>query len=362
MRKRDRIIVSGGGIAAVFVLAVMSSAVYGLVLHPGGEPDMGTWTDHPNVAVVGRVHYYNASTGSNYYGSCVAIAPNFIITARHIVADVGSSVYLGGVEYKVRAVWYEPSTDGSADLRVCGISLPSGEPANLSEYAGLYTVANELNKDIVMGGYGKGRGAEVPLPPEGPPYYGYAWSGGNTVQRWGQNKIGGYATVTSGSYTSNAVIADFDALGVGGARPYEATVAVWDSGGGWFINASGVWKLAGISAYVSRGDASWYDDPETGLPDSLYAVRISSYYTWINEVLAEGFCMLPMAADITDDCKVDIEDLSELASEWLRNDCGVSNNWCDGADYGPQDGVVNMNEFSVMAGEWLWDYNWPDGD
>jgi hypothetical protein len=353
MGKRNRIVVSGSGIAAAAVVLAMSSAVYGLVLHPGGEPDMGTWTDRPNAAVVGRVHYYDGS--NNYYGSCVAIGPNFMITARHVRGEIGSSVYFGGVEYIVRSVWYEPADGGSADLRVCGISRPSGEPANLSEYASPYTVANELNKDIVMGGYGGGRGAERPV--DGPPYYGYAWVYSNTTQRWGQNKIGGYATVNSGGYTSNTVKADFDALGTGGARPYEAAVAVWDSGGGWFIDVSGVWKVAGVSAYVSRNYESWYDPP-----DSLYAVRISSYYTWIEGVLAESFCMLPMAADITDDCKVDVEDLGELASQWLRNNCDANNNWCDGADYGPQDGVVNMHEFSVMASEWLLDYNWPGGD
>jgi hypothetical protein len=355
MGKRNRIILSGSGIATAAVVLVMSSAVYGLVLHPVGEPDMGTWTDHPNVAVVGRVHYYDVGTSSNYYGSCVAIAPNFVITARHVRAEVGSSVYFGGVEYKVRAVWYEPSADGLADLRVCGISRPDGEPANLSEYVGLYTTANESGKDIVMGGYGGGRGGDRPVG--GPPYYGYAWVYSNTTQRWGQNEIDGYATVTSGSYVSKTVIADFDAPGVGGARPYEAALAVWDSGGGWFIYTGGVWKLAGVSAYVSRSDESWYNPS-----DALYAIRISSYYTWINEVLAEGFCMLPMEADITGDCKVDVEDLSELAGEWLRNDCSVTNNWCDGADYGPQDGMVNMYEFCEMASEWLLCHSWPVSD
>ena len=143
------------GIRLLCVMFILASPVRALVLHPEHEPDV-SWTNKPVDNVVGR-WTTNAS--------CVAISPNYILTVRHAGGGVGSSVYFDGVTYIVAQVWNEPADDGeTADLRVCRIEMVNGGPANLNDYVGLYTTRDEVRrkKYIVIGGYGKGRGAGIP--------------------------------------------------------------------------------------------------------------------------------------------------------------------------------------------------------
>ncbi|MBN1766377.1 MAG: right-handed parallel beta-helix repeat-containing protein [Sedimentisphaerales bacterium] len=63
-------------------------------------------------------------------------------------------------------------------------------------------------------------------------------------------------------------------------------------------------------------------------------------------------------ADINNDDIVDILDFEMVATNWLRDDC-ESPDWCDGADFIPEapagpDGSVDMDDFIVFAGDWLW--------
>ncbi len=56
-------------------------------------------------------------------------------------------------------------------------------------------------------------------------------------------------------------------------------------------------------------------------------------------------------ADLTGDCRVDLEDFTIVATWWL-DDCNVSNIWCDEADIG-QNGTVNLSDFAVLAAQLL---------
>ncbi len=57
--------------------------VWGIVLHTDNEPNLATWVDRPSTGVVGR-------WGTN--ASCVAIAPNYVITTRHQGISSGTTV------------------------------------------------------------------------------------------------------------------------------------------------------------------------------------------------------------------------------------------------------------------------------
>jgi len=311
-------------ICVLFITAFLfygTGPALGVVLHPDGEPNLASWTDRPDPNVVGR-------WGSN--ASCVAVSSNCVITVRHAGGGVGTSVEIGGNTYVVTQVW----NHSTADLRIarlCG--------AHLISFVGLHEDANEIGEEIVIGGYGMGRGSPLDS-------YGYTWSGlNNQTQRWGQNKVDGTEDdSTVAGYTSDVIIADFDGYGAPGprgAQPYEAAIAAWDSGCGWFIKVGATWKVAGLSRAVSHLDESWYDPP-----DYIDAVRISSYATWISGTIPG--CV---PRDLTVDCWVDFADFAVLARHWLDTGC-QSPDWCEGADL-DLDGDVDWDDLDYLLEGWL---------
>ncbi len=60
-----------------------------------------------------------------------------------------------------------------------------------------------------------------------------------------------------------------------------------------------------------------------------------------------------LTSDISGDCYVDYEDLKIITDNWLNTDCTEPDN-CEGADFEPTDGVVNLFDFSSFAEQWLW--------
>jgi GH35 family endo-1,4-beta-xylanase len=67
-------------------------------------------------------------------------------------------------------------------------------------------------------------------------------------------------------------------------------------------------------------------------------------------VLAAGY---GLTSDISGDCYVDYEDLKIIADHWLNTDCTEPDN-CEGADFEPPDGIVDLLDFSDFAQQWLW--------
>ena len=336
-------------------MLLLTACAYGLVLHPDGEPPVN-WTAKPPDSVVGQ-------WGSN--ASCVAIAPNYILTARHQGGGIGTSVVFSGVNYLVAQIWNEPSTAGSADLRICRIKqVPPPEdpnadiPANLHYYVTLYIRTDEAGQDVVIGSYGDGRGAELKQTNQ---TYGYQWDGStNTTQRWGSNTVD--ATLANGAaagFVTDLLRSDFDGLGEGNSTPYEAAGADHDSAGGWFVQCEGVWRLMGLNLYVEGHEnfpeQTWFREmtnPNSSDPDINWALRISSYASWINSIVAPPTCVSLVAGDFSGDCSTDGTDLDLLIGQWRRTDCSAANNDCAGVDFQP-DGSVNMLEFAFLTAGWL---------
>jgi hypothetical protein len=64
-------------------------------------------------------------------------------------------------------------------------------------------------------------------------------------------------------------------------------------------------------------------------------------------VYASGY---QLAADLSEDCAVDLNDLVLFVQYWLDTDCGTSNG-CQGADLG-SDGSITMSDLAVFSAEW----------
>lgn len=268
----------------VCILLVACSISSAIVLHPDGDPNLSVWTDRPSNFVVGRW-----STNA----SCVAIAPDLILSVKHQGGDIGTDIVLGSTTYKVSQL-----VNLSVDLRVARITTQAGTAANLTEYAPLHTGTNETGNAIVLGGFGKGR--NITLANGGIPY-GYTWKNeSNLTRRWGTNNIDWLANLDTPYGATDLLQADFDDLAsniqkslrsFANSSVYEAIPAEYDSGGGWFIKNSvtGQWHLAGITAYLANSRAeSWFrssTDPIQLMPDIFYGIRISSYDDQITPII-----------------------------------------------------------------------------
>ncbi|MBE3071194.1 MAG: autotransporter-associated beta strand repeat-containing protein, partial [Planctomycetes bacterium] len=265
------------GLVAAMLCLVPAAAAFGLVMHPGddtppalrpGDGAVGRWVDN---------------------GSCVAVAPNYVVTTRHQHYDyAGTSVVIDGVGYLTAEIFnhYE------ADIRVVRIVTPAGLPANLSYYIAPYTGSAEKFKNAVIGGYGKGRGDTLLTP--GGVAYGYTWAGtANTTLRWGANRIDDTPVApVNQTYRSYILQADFDATNGFRYVEHEAAPGDWDSGGGWFIDVSpdnsGDWRLAGLTRATEHGSIgqTWFRDLDGNLDsDYIDAVRVSPYAAWMSGIL-----------------------------------------------------------------------------
>lgn len=330
------------GLATVALLLLSNRPALGLILHPDGEPNLAIWTERPHQDIVGRW---------GYTGSCVVIWQNYVITTRHQSGGVNTAVEIDGVKYTVSQVW----DHNNADLRVAKL-----QNANLTNIVGIYENADEVGKEMVIGGYGVGRGE--PLQNSGITY-GYGWSNsGNNVLRTGTNKIDGNENDnTLKGLTSDIIIADFDGPGEGEGTFYESIPASYDSGGGWFIKIRDRWKVAGLSRAVNAhyeeghdGDPNyavyqtWFrnrTDPNIPLSDYMDAVRISSYAQWIKSIVAGE-----VAGDLDGDGYVGFADLTIIARFW-QSECQEPS-WCWGADFEP-DGDVDLKDVAEFINHWL---------
>jgi len=227
--------------------------------------------------------------------SFVVIDPNYILTTRHQGGDSpGTPLWLNIngtlTEFKTGTYY----TNASADIRVIQILNWDGTLANLQHYVAPYTGASETNKTAVLSGFGKGRDDSQTVP------NGYAWAGSsNTTQRWGYNLIEStYRGVTpkDTNYVSDVIVAYFDNYTAANHKDYEAAIAQWDSGGGWFVDTTGNgnWQLVGLSAYVEHSGQSWYQgntekagtyNPPGYPADYEMAIRVGTYAGWINGYL-----------------------------------------------------------------------------
>ena len=318
--------------AAVFLAASLLAAgpAAGIVLHADSDAPAGT----PNAAVVGR---WCSNASAVAIGRSGWAVTNYIITTRH-QGQNSTSVWFGGTEYQIVETWNHPT----ADLRVVRIQTLDGQEAYLPNFVQWYTGTDETDPTVsncVIGGFGKGRGSELRTASN--KLYGYTWSGANNqTQRWGSNNIEWSGTKSDGTYTSDVIKADFD-----GPASKDAAVALYDSGGGWFIQKNGVWYVAGLTRGVDPGHAtgeSWFADPVTGQPrpDVIDAVRVSSYASWIDGKLPEW----SIPGDYNHDGYVDQTDYLTWANNYGQT---VARPY-DGAD-GSGNGIIDQTDYVVWA-------------
>jgi secreted trypsin-like serine protease len=231
---------------------------------------------------------------SNGTFSGTLIAPNYVLTAAHVVAGIAgnpSAVTFqmnagASVQIAAQQIFVNPgytgvaASDGIVHNDLAIIRLGDLAPAGVPYYS-LYSPAVTTGTTLKLVGYGTGgdglTGATILNDP--------------TVKRTGENKAdillpyGATHDVfmydfDGPSFASNAFGANVAANATLGAN-VEATVGSGDSGGAAFVFDNGTWKLAGVNTFtgsVGIGAPGFYGSIGGGM-------LLSAQSTWINSVV-----------------------------------------------------------------------------
>ena len=255
-------------VAAALLAALVGARPASAVIIDSGDGTGNTSkpADDPGWQNVGKVNGLNA----------VYLGYGWVITAGHV--GLGNFELDGSVYPAVPNTWTQiaDSSNVSADLGVFRIDPP---PYQLPALA-LPTSAPPLGTSVALIGFGQSRGAATIWRG----IRGWLWAGGST-KRWGTNTVGAdlgglvnSLPLATGGNLTQAVVADFTENAPGD----EATVAVGDSGGAFFVKTGGSWKLGGVTFALGT-----YDQQPSGTSlygNVVYASDLSYYRAQVLEV------------------------------------------------------------------------------
>lgn len=239
------------------------SALFSSCFSIGGLIDPSVPDSHyieyaKNFHYVGKIYGLNMNS-KDYFGSCVAITDNVVLTAAHIVQEMKTAkVLINNKQINViKSIAHQDfriDKLGHNDIAICFLE----ESIGLEWYPSLYTNKNEINKLCCLSGYGA---------------YGTFFSG---------------PTKTDNQRRAGSNYIDYTELGVLICTPstdntktaLEFLICPGDSGGGLFIDN----KLAGIHSYVLTFKPSKKQESAH--------TRISDHVEWIEKhkklIIQEG--------------------------------------------------------------------------
>ena len=225
----------------------------------------------PALAVVRHPDAYESSTGDptgpqptwfarwDDDASAVAVGPNHILTTRHQGGGVGSTVVFPTINVppggNTGTYVATAETILGPDLRLVTIS------GTLSSYASVYD-GPVLGSSIVLGGFGAQRVSDRVEGNNVLTGYITNYNALTTVTQNNNPLLLGANRVESEIIDEGTpyLVADFDApdqapysgvfLPPTNKVNHEASIGVADSGGGWFFNDNGTWKLVGVNAFA----------------------------------------------------------------------------------------------------------------
>jgi len=278
-----------GPIAAIACLVAATPAFAGVI---GSGNDSAYRTLASYYSSVGQIQGYDAS--GEFAASGVVIAPNWILTAGHVVSGATSLNFFldGGGDFSSFASrtaiaansWtayskYDGNLNSGYDIGLIHVATDLVATYGVTA-AVLYSGIAEVGKVGTMVGYGMtGTGATGATTFDG-------------LKRAGQNMIDAVA-ITPGK-DNRILLSDFDSglasdNSYGSAFPLsmEYMIAPGDSGGGLFIPCGSPTSYADdcLAGITSFGWGRLDGNPDSDFGDVGGFTRVSSFVTWINSII-----------------------------------------------------------------------------
>lgn len=272
----------------------------GIIRHdrtPQAYVDLGA---SPAYAPVGLVEE-SIGNRAGFTGSGTLIAPNWVLTAAHVVEDADSvSFNINSTAHAARDWFPHPKWNGDL-VRGYDLALVRlAEPITDIEPAKLYGGRREFNATATFVGFGRtgdGRAGDTSFD-------GVKRAGTNVIDGFVKSGKGGRPIYTSKLARANRTFAvDFDnpsneadsVLGSAVPIDMEFLIAKGDSGGAVFLDFDdGVGAvLAGIHSFAEIPDG--VDDSDYG--DVTGHTRVSSFVRWIQKTLRDGGAAPTIARD-----------------------------------------------------------------
>ncbi|MCE9547664.1 MAG: trypsin-like serine protease [Planctomycetia bacterium] len=225
-------------------------------------------------------------SGAGYRGSGTLVAPNWVLTAGHIV-DGGSSVSsmtfsLGGITYTANQWIANPNWTGNLatgyDIGLFHLTTPVTSIAPATRYTG----TAEKGKVGTFVGFGT----------TGTGLTGYQ-NGTSGTKRAGNNTIDVFGSAVG--YSDQILLADFDdpnnkdhknAFGSTSPLDLEYSIAPGDSGGGVFVNFGSGPTLVGVNSFIGALSGRNGDGvTNASYSDVFGATRVTYFNSWIDSII-----------------------------------------------------------------------------
>lgn len=351
--------------SCVFALALLSmvgGASAGVIRDDRSDT---LYTDLAATSPYAATGFFQTVNGSAISGSGTLIGNRWVLSAAHV--SLGNRQFvLNGVEYGIEQIIRDPSWTGAGtgipnghDLMLVKLDAPvlGVTPATLTD--GGLAPNDVLDEIATFTGYGTTGNGLTGAPSSAGTNEGTARAGQNVLDRAGLTINTQNGPVT---YASNVLFADFDhpndanepetynIFGSPTALNLEYLVALFDSGGGLFVNDNGNDVLIGVHSAVFSRNVDGIADNSFEYGDISASTMVTAAdLVWINDTIV----VPTIAGDFDGDGEVGQTDLDLVLHFWGASvadgeapDVGWTNT------LGVTGGLVGQDELALVLQNW----------